>query len=72
MNMEQLLLAGSEGQDLKRQRGPAVHWGRRDPNARSHSPLCTTHMAHTDIDKTSYRMNNSDLAVNTQSFHLMI
>lgn len=39
MNMEQLLLAGSEGQDLKRQRGPAVHRGRRDPNARSHSPL---------------------------------
>lgn len=70
MNMEQLLLAGSEGQDLKRQRGrrstkeegskcslalSAMH----KYNTHTHTYTYTPHMTRTDIDKTTYHINNN-------------
>lgn len=62
MNMEQLLLAGSEGQDLKRQRGrrsTKEEGSKRSLalykyNTHTHTP----HMTRTDIDKTTYHINN--------------
>lgn len=83
MNMEQLLLAGSEGQDLKRQRGrrSTKEEGSKRSLAHSHTlryaqvqhtHTHAPHMARTHTDKTTYHMNNKDATrrtVNTQSFH---
>lgn len=59
MNMEQLLLAGSEGQDLKQPRGRQS--AGEEGSKRSHTPLC----ALTHIDKTTYHMNNRGAARGT-------
>lgn len=70
MNMEQLLLAGSEGQDLKRRRGRLSTGEEGSERSLALSPL---RLAHTHVDKTPYRMNSRDATMeNTTSFHFSL
>lgn len=63
MNMEQLLLADSEGQDLKRQRGRRSSREEGYERSLAHSYNNTAHM---HVDKTLNRMDNGDGTKGTQ------